>query len=122
MMDRPTKFRQAAIVYLHVGVLYEGAAFIMWRRGVLPSGRGDGWLWMLVGAGIVALVVWGLWHWQNVWFARVVWAVAAVRVPYLIGGAFFPAEGAHLTEGFYLTALIVVMINLWMLARAAWDV
>jgi len=122
MMDRATKFRQAAIAYLHVGVLYEGAAFAMWRHGTLPSGRGPAWLWMSIGGGIVALVVWGLWRWQKVWLARVVWVVHAARVPILIGGAFFPTAQQRVSPGFYLTALVVVMINLWMLARAAWDV
>jgi hypothetical protein len=121
-MDRSTKFRQAAMAYLHVGVLYEGAAFAMWRRGILPPRMGPGWIWMLLGAAVTALVIWGLWRWQNVWFARGVWVVHALRVPTLIAGAFFPAEAARLGPGFYLTALIVVVINLWMLARAAWDV
>jgi len=118
---RAKKFRQAAWVYLHVGVLYEGATFAMWRRGLLPEGRGPGWLWMLVGAGIVAAVVWGLWRWQNVWVPRVVWVIAALRIPVLIGNTFFPEPGQGLSPAFYGTALAVVMINLWMLARAGWD-
>jgi len=119
--DRSQKFRQAAIAYLHVGVLYEGAAWAMWRRGVLPVRMGPGWLWMLIGAAITAGVIWGLWRWQHVWFARVVWGIHALRVPALIGGAFFPVETARLSPGFYLVALVIVVINLWMLARAAWD-
>jgi hypothetical protein len=122
MMNRAEKFRQAAFAYLLVGVLYEGAAYAMWQRGILPPGRGPGWLWMLVGAGIVSLVVWGLWKWQNVWFARVIWVIHALRVPVLIEGAFFPLPTARLSSAFYLTALVVVVANLWMLGRAAWDV
>ena len=33
---RATKFRQAAFVYLHVAILYEAAAYAMWRAGRLP--------------------------------------------------------------------------------------
>lgn len=121
-MDRARKFRQAAIAYLHVGVLYEGAAFAMWRAGLLPERMGPAWLWMLAGAGITALVMWGLWRWQRPWIAVTVWVIHALRVPTLIAGAFFPRDGQALAPGFYLTALVVVTINLWMLARAAWDV
>jgi hypothetical protein len=118
---RARKFRQAAFVYVHLGILYEGAAFAMWRRGLLPGGWGPGWLWMIVGAGIVAAVVWGLWRWQNVWVARVVWVIAALRVPTLIGHTFLPTAVQRLSPEFYGVALLVVMINLWMLARAGWD-
>jgi hypothetical protein len=121
MMTRAEKFRQSAFAYLLVGILYEGAAWAMWRRGILPAGRGPGWLWMLIGAAIVALVVWGLWKWQNVWFARVIWVIHALRVPTLIGHAFFPDADQKIVPAFYLTALVVVVANLWMLGRAAWD-
>jgi len=121
-MDRTRKFRQAAIAYLHVGVLYEGAAFAMWRGGLLPERMGPAWLWMLLGAGITGLVVWGLWHWQRPWIAVVVWVIHALRVPTLIRGAFVSPETQTLAPEFYLTALVVVTINLWMLARAAWDI
>jgi hypothetical protein len=105
--ERAAKFRQAAFVYLHVGLLYEAAVWVLWRAGQLPSARGPGWLWLLVGAAILAVVFWGLWRWQNVWFARAIWA--------------FLREPGVLPPAFYLTSLIVVLINLWMLARAAWD-
>jgi hypothetical protein len=39
----------------------------------------------------------------------------------LIGGAFFAAPERVTPSTFYLTALVVVVINLWMLARAGWD-
>ena len=122
MMNRAEKFRQSAFAYLLVGVLYEGAAYAMWRRDILPTGRGPGWLWMLIGAAIVAVVFWGLWKWQNVWFARVIWVIHALRVPTLIGHAFFPAVDQQIAPSFYLTALVVVVANLWMLGRAAWDI
>lgn len=118
---RILKFRQAAFVYLHLGLLYEFAVVAMWREGLLPTERGPIALWLVLGAAIVGLVIWGLWSWQSPWFARIIWGVHALRLPALIGGAFFPAPDATVPESFYLTAMIVVLINLWMLARAGWD-
>lgn len=119
---RAVKFRQAAFVYLHVGLLYEAAAYVMWRRDLLPGTRvGPAWLWLLIGAAVALLVFFALLRWQNVWFAAVVWAVHSLRLPTLIRGAFFADAGAVIAPSFYLTALVVVMINLWMLARAVWD-
>ena len=63
----------------------------------------------------------GLYAWQNVWVARIIWALHGLRLPALIRGAFFVEAGARLPPTFYLTAIIVVVINLWMLARAGWD-
>ena len=118
---RATKFRQAAFVYLHVAILYEAAAWAMMRRGMLPSRFGPPWIWMLAGAVVAALVFFGLSRWQNAWFARGVWAIHGLRIPALVTGAFFADEATRMSSGFYLTALVVVMINLWMLARAGWD-
>lgn len=118
---RAAKFRQAAFVYLHVAILYEAAAWAMMRRGMLPTDRGAPWLWMLAGAVVALLVFVGLYRWQNVWFARVVWAVHGLRIPALVSGAFFHDVSSRMSSTFYLTALVVVMINLWMLARAGWD-
>jgi hypothetical protein len=118
---RAAKFRQAAFVYLHVAILYEAAAWAMMRRGMLPTERGSPWLWMLAGAVVALLVFVGLYRWHNAWFARVVWAVHGLRVPALVSGAFFPEETSRMPPAFYLTALVVVMVNLWMLARAGWD-
>lgn len=119
--QRAAKFRQAAFVYLHVGILYEAAVWIVYRAGMLPEARGPVGLWLLLGALVVALVFSGLWWWQNAWFARAVWAVHALRIPWLLEGAFLGAPDAVLPPSFYLTALLVVLINLWMLARAGWD-
>lgn len=122
---RARKFRQAAIVYLHVGLVYEFAVFAFWRRGVISPER-HVWLWLLVGALVVASVVWGLWRWQNAWFARTIWALHALRLPWLIEHAFFQTAPAQATmtvpASFYLAAIAVVLVNLWMLARAGWDV
>jgi hypothetical protein len=118
---RALKFRQAAFVYLHVAILYEAAAWSMMRRALLPSRFGPPWIWMLLGGVVAALVFIGLYRWQNAWFARVVWAVHGLRNPALVSGAFFSDEAPRVTPAFYLTALIVVLINLWMLARAGWD-
>jgi len=62
-----------------------------------------------------------LWFRRSVWLARVVWALGTLRLPALIRGAFLPAEDAALAPSFYLAALLVVTVNLWMLARAGWD-
>lgn len=119
---RAVKFRQAAFVYLHVALLYEAAAYAMWRTGHLPSSRlGPPWLWLIAGAVVAGLVFVGLLRWQNPTFARVIWVLHALRLPALVKGAFFAGAATGLRPAFYLTALVVVMINLWMLARAAWD-
>jgi hypothetical protein len=120
---REAKFRQAAFVYLHVAILYEVAAIVMWRRGMLPATRmmGPAWPWLLIGAAVGLAVFWGLLRWRNAWFARAIWALHALRLPTLVEGAFFRGESPGLPPAFYLTALLVVMINLWMLARAGWD-
>lgn len=118
---RRRKFRQAAFVYLHVGVLYEAAVLAMSRRELLAERLGPTWIWLGLGALIVALVFWGLWSRQNAWLARVLWALGVFRLPPLIGGAFFPIAAARLPPSFYLVALVVVTVNLWMLARAGWD-
>ena len=118
---RATKFRQAAFVYLHVAILYEAAAYNMMGGGRLPDRFGPPWIWLVAGALVAAAVFYGLYFWQNVWFARVVWVVHGLRLPALVHGAFFAGDAARAVPSFYLAAIVVVMINLWMLARAAWD-
>ena len=119
---RALKFRQAAFVYLHVSILYEAAAYEMWRASLLPFSRlGPPALWLVLG-GIVALVVFfALFRWQNLHFTRVIWALHALRLPPLIHGAFLAGADKPIPPSFYITAIVVVVINLWMLARAAWD-
>jgi hypothetical protein len=119
---RQRKFRQAAFAYLHVGLLYEFAAYALWRRGFTSHVPGNPLVWFVAGAMIVAVVFWALWSWQNPWFARLVWAVHGLRLPTLIDGAFLRgSEPGILPPSFYLVALVVIVANLWMLARAAWD-
>ena len=118
---RSRKFRQAAFAYLHVGLLYEAAVWAMGQAGALPADRGPVWIWLLVGAGILAVVFWGLWSWQNRWFARIIWGLHALRLPALVEGAFLPGAASRLPPSFYLTALVVVVVNLAFLARAGWD-
>ena len=118
---RDRKFRQAAFVYLHVALLYEFVVFVLWRQDLLPASRGPGWAWLMAGAAITAVVFWGLWAWRNAWFARAVWALHALRLPALIGGAFFPAPAGVIPPGLWAMAIPVVLVNLWMLARAGWD-
>jgi hypothetical protein len=120
--DRDTKFRQAAWVYLHVGILYEAAAFSMAREGLLPTGGlGPPWVWLVAGAAVALVIFWALLKWKNRWFARAVWAVHALRLPALISGAFLRGTDGQIDPSFYLTALVVVLINLAFLARAGWD-
>ncbi|MBW3533610.1 MAG: hypothetical protein KY453_00110 [Gemmatimonadetes bacterium] len=117
---RARKFRQAAFVYLHVGLLYEAAVLVIARQGLLED-RGPVWVWLLAGAAVVAVVFWALWSLQNAWVARAVWAANVFRLPALIGGAFFAAPAAGVPPSFYMVALGVVVGNMWMLARAGWD-
>lgn len=119
--ERTRKYRQAAFVYLHVGLLYELGVWVLWQHGEVPSSRGPTWLFLLMGAAILAFVFWGLWSWQNRWFARIIWGLHALRIPALLEGAFLSEPDASLPPSLYLFALGVVLINLWMLARAGWD-
>lgn len=126
MTPRETKFRQAAIAYLHVGILYEAAVFVFWRQGILPEARGPAWLWLLIGAVLAGLISYALWRWQHTWLALLIWALQLLRLPALIEGAFFArahtgVDVAVIPSSFYLTALIVVLINLALLARAGFD-
>lgn len=117
---REQKFRQAAFTYLHVGVLYEAGVWAASRNGMVSAARGPVWVWLLIGAAIVAVVFWLLWKRQSAWAARIVWALGALRLPALINGAFLGGAD-RLPASFYLVALLVVVINLVMLARAGWD-
>lgn len=118
---REKKFRQAAFGYLHVAILYEAAAYVMWRHGLLPTRFGPPWMWLLIAAVVTAVVVYGLLRWQNPWFARVVWLLHGLRLPALINGAFFAGAEARVVPSFYLMAIVLVVFNLWLLARAGWD-
>lgn len=118
-LDR--KYRQAAFVYLHVGILYEFAALSMWRAGMLPVDRGPVLLWLVLGAAVALLITWALWTQRRPWIPRLVWAVHGLRIPALLDGAFFADPGRAAPPSFYLVALAVVVGNMWMLARAGWD-
>ena len=117
---RARKFRQAAFVYLHVAVLYEALVWALWKNGIFHEPRGPVWLWLVMGAAIALLVFWCLWSLQNEWIARAVWVLNALRLPAILGGAFVPGH-AGLPASLYVTALVVVVGNLWMLARAGFD-
>jgi hydrogenase-4 membrane subunit HyfE len=126
MATSSDKFRQAAIVYLHVGILYEAAVFVFWRQGILPEARGPAWVWLVVGAVLAGMISYALWRWQHRWLALAIWALHALRIPVLIDGAFFARAHTHvdaavIPSSFYLTALVVVLINLAFLARAGFD-
>lgn len=120
MTTREQKLRQAAFTYLHVGILYEAAAWVAWQNGMISPARGPIWLWLAIGAAIVAVVFWLLWYRQSHWTARIIWALHTLRLPPLIQGAFIPGA-ERLSPTFYLVALVIVLINLVMLARAGWD-
>ena len=49
------------------------------------------------------------------------WVIHSLRLPALISSAFVATVDSGMTRGFYAMAIVVVTINLWMLARAAWD-
>jgi hypothetical protein len=120
--SRAMKFRQAAFVYLHVSILYEAAAYEMWRASLLPFSRlGPPTLWLVLGGAVALVVFFALLRWQNVHFVRVIWALHALRLPPLIHGAFLAGADKPIPPSFYITAIVVVVVNLWMLARAAWD-
>jgi hydrogenase-4 membrane subunit HyfE len=124
--ERSTKFRQAAIVYLHFGILYEAGVYVVWRQGILPEARGPAWVWLLLGAVLVVGISYALWRYQHRWLALLVWGLGTLRLPALIKGAFFHqahtgVDAAVVPPSFYLTALVVLLINLAMLARAGFD-
>ena len=118
---RSIKFRQAAFVYLHVAILYEVAAYVMWKNGLLPVQFGPPLLWLVAGGIVSGAIFAGLHWWQNVWLARLVWLVHGLRLPALVEGAFLRGTDGRIAPSFYLLAIVIVIINLWMLARAGWD-
>ncbi len=121
---RAKKFRQAAFAYVHVGMLLEIGVYVMWREGLVAATRvGPAWLWLFVIVPlIVGAVAVGLYHWQNEWFARVIWLLHFGRLPSLVQLAFVTGgEHGVLRPGFWVAGIIVVVANLWMLARAGWD-
>jgi len=108
---RAVKFRQAAFVYLHVAILYEAAAYEMWRVGLLPHTHlGPGWLWLILGGAVGFGVFLLLLRWQNPIFAQVIWAMHGLRLPPLIRGAFFPSAPSPMPPAFYITAIVVVTV------------
>lgn len=119
---RAAKFRQAAFVYLHVGLLYEAAAIAMRDYELLPERFGPPGLYLLLGAVITIVVFAGLYWSQNEWLARVIWAIQAFRLPPLVSrGFFYTLATMRLPPAFYIAALIIVLTSMWMLARAGWD-
>ena len=117
---REAKFRQAAFVYLHVAVLYEATAFVMYRNGIIPSRFGPPEMWLLLGAVVGLAIFFALLRWHNPWLPRVLWVINVARLPAMIDNAFFD-EQARAASGLYALAIVVIVINAWMLARAGWD-
>ena len=118
---RALKFRQAAIGYLFYGFLYWFGVYALLEAGLFPETRGPAVVWLGLGALIALVIVSLLWWWHSPWLARALVFVMALRLPGLMEGAFL--EGAHgVAPGFYLAGGIVVLIVMWMVARAGWDV
>jgi hypothetical protein len=119
---RARKFRQAAFVYLHVGLLYEAAALAMRDYGLLPARFGPTHVYLVMGGVLTALVFVGLYWMRNEWVARVMWVVKACYLPPLVRRAFFyTLATTRLPPAFYVAGLVVVLTSMWMLARAGWD-
>jgi len=118
---RDQKFRQAAFGYLLVGILYESGVWVVWKNGLLPSGRGSVWVWLAIGAVILAAIVGALWRFRTPWLPRIIFVLHALRIPALIDRAFFSRVPSEIPHSLYAAALVVVLINLWLLARAGWD-
>jgi hypothetical protein len=78
-------------------------------------------VWLLAGGIVGAAIVVGLLRSRSPWLPRIVWLVHGLRLPALIDGAFFAGADAKAPTAFYLAAIVAVMVNLWMLARAGWD-
>jgi hypothetical protein len=121
----PARFRQAAIVYLHYGILYDLGVYVVWQQGILPEARGPAELWLLLGAFLAISISYALWRWQHRWFALLVWGVVMLRLPAMMRGAFFgqahTGVEAVVPPAMYFTGLVVTVINMVMLARAGFD-
>lgn len=119
--ERASKFRQAATFYLLVGVVYEGAVLVAWRSGFAPTDRGPVALWLAIGALVLGAIIWGLWAWRNPWLPRVLLVFNAGRVIAVMAPAFVSGAGRGFTPAFYQLETVMLLINMWMLARAGWD-
>lgn len=109
--------------YLLVGLIYEASVFVAWREGFAPTHRGPPWLFLFVLAPLVlGFIVWGLWSWRNRWLARVLFVFNGVRVIFVFGPGFVPALERNLSPAFYQLETVLLLANMWMLARAGWDV
>ena len=93
----------------------------MYRRGVLAECLGAGVDLALPGSAHRRVSVLGTLEPAERMGRQGNLGSRVARLPWLIGGAFFPLADARLPPSFYLVALVVVMVNLWMLARAGWD-
>lgn len=121
-IPRRLKIRQAAFVYLHVALLREAAAYEMWRAGLLPySPLGSPTPFLIIGAVVAAVVFFALLRWQNLHFVRLLWLVHVAWLFPLIRYAFFAGADRPIPRSFYVTAIVAVLIAMWALARAAWD-
>lgn len=124
------KHRQAAAYYLLLAILYDGAVWQMAQHGLLgrDTPGGPTWLYFVVGTLIAAAVFYFLWFRENRWVARVVAVAGAVRLVAMIDEAFLklhpaPVGGSPyaISRAFWVAAFVIVAINVWLMARAGWD-
>lgn len=124
------KYRQAAAYYVGLAILYDGAVWQFAQHGLLgrDTPGGPTWLYLVVGALIAAVVFYFLWFRENPWVARVVAVAGAVRLVAMIDEAFLrihpaPVDGSPyaISRAFWVAAFVIVAINVWLMARAGWD-
>lgn len=127
---RTLKYRQAAAYYLWLAALYDGAVWQLQQHGVLGRATPGGptWLYLVAGAIIAAVVFYFLWFRENRWVARVVAIASTVRLVAILDEAFLklhpsPVDGSPyaISRAFWIAAFVIVAINVWLMARAGWD-
>jgi hypothetical protein len=133
-MDGPSastrKYRQAAAYYVLLAALYDGAVWQLQQHGLLGRATPGGptWVYLVAGALIAAAVFYFLWFRENRWVARVVAVAGTVRLVALMDDAFLKVQTAPvdasayvISRAFYIAAFVIVAINVWLMARAGWD-
>ena len=120
---RALKYRQAAFVYLHRSVLWEAGSYVMWKQGLLPNTRfgGSPGTWLIIAPFVFGGVFYALLRWQNPWVFGALWIMEAGLLPTLIHFGYVSTDTGIMSHGFWITGMTSILIVLWMLARAGWD-